>query len=162
VNHVLQWRSVSPEQTLAIGRALGRLLRAGELVALCGALGSGKTQLVKGIADGLGVPPDEPVVSPTFMLVREYAGRLKLYHIDAYRLGRADELVALGLDEMLEDAGGVVAVEWADRVAEVLPASAWWIEMSHVGEQVRGLSIRAPDAVRLESLAGELGSLAKE
>ncbi len=125
-------------------------------MALCGELGAGKTQLVKGIADGLGVPPEEPVVSPTFVLVREYLGRLKLYHIDAYRLSAADELAALGLDEMLEDDRGIVAVEWADRVAQALPPAAWWIDLRHAGEQVREVLVRARKPAQLSALQVEL------
>jgi len=96
----LTWTSRSTAETFAFGQALGGLLQSGDFVALTGQLGAGKTHLVKGLAVGLGVPADEPVVSPTFVLVREYIGRLKLYHIDAYRLGGAAELFALGLEEM--------------------------------------------------------------
>ena len=142
----LTWRSESPEQTRELGAALGRLLHAGELVALSGPLGAGKTQFVKGLALGLGVPADEPVVSPTFVLVREYAGRLKLYHLDAYRLADALELYELGLAEMLADPAGVVALEWADRVPAAVPDQAWRIEFTHAGPQARGLTILAPAA----------------
>ncbi|MBP7746790.1 MAG: tRNA (adenosine(37)-N6)-threonylcarbamoyltransferase complex ATPase subunit type 1 TsaE [Phycisphaerae bacterium] len=131
-----------PGRTLALGRRLGRLLRTGDFLALTGPLGAGKTQLIKGVAAGLGVPTEQPVVSPTFVLVREYVGRLKLYHIDAYRLTGAAELLALGVDEMLAEPGSVVAVEWADRVAEAVPACAAWIELEHAGRTQRRVRIR--------------------
>ena len=155
----IQWQSTSPEQTREFGQALGDLLKPGDAVALCGPLGSGKTQLVKGIAAGLGVPANEPVVSPTFVLIREYAGRLILYHVDAYRLSSAAELFSLGLEELLADPRGVVVIEWADRVPEALPASRWWIEMSHVGEHTRQLAVHVPDEPRRRSLARKLEGL---
>lgn len=153
---VLHWRSDSPERTLAFGRVLGRHLRGGEAVALNGALGAGKTQLVKGLAAGLAVAEDEPVVSPTFVLVREYIGRLRLYHVDAYRLSGAEELLALGLDEMLADPGGVVAVEWADRVPGALPSGAWTVELAHADEQVRELTLHVPDPQRYAAVQHDL------
>lgn len=151
--NVVAWQSESPAQTLKFGRVLGRLVRPGELLALCGPLGSGKTQFVKGLAAGLGVPADERIISPTFVLVREYVGRLRLYHVDAYRLASGGELLDLGLEEMLEDPQGVVAIEWADRAAEVLPAGGWWLELAHSGPRKRGLTLRAPDARRAAAVA---------
>jgi tRNA threonylcarbamoyladenosine biosynthesis protein TsaE len=141
-----EWDSHSEEQTRDVGRRLAERLRGSEFVALSGPLGAGKTQFVKGLAAGLGVPPDEPVVSPTFVLVREYAGRLKLYHIDAYRLRDAAELAALGVEEMRQAADAVVVVEWADRVAEGVPADALWIEFEHVGPGERRIRLGAQQA----------------
>lgn len=146
------WLTHGPAQTLAFGRALAGLLTGGEFLALCGALGAGKTQLVKGLGAGLGVEPTEPIVSPTFVLVREYAGRLKLYHIDAYRLGDAAELFDLGLAEMAADLQAIVAVEWADRVPEAIPVDACRIEMEHAGPSERRILVTWPDAERLARL----------
>ncbi len=151
----LEYASTHPEQTVAIGRCLGEILRGGDFLALCGPLGAGKTQFIKGVAAGLGVPPDEPVVSPTFVLIREYAGRLKLYHIDAYRLSGAGELWALGLEEMAAEPDAVVAVEWADRTPEAIPGDACRIDLEHVGPAERQLRIcwDGPDRLaRLEAL----------
>jgi tRNA threonylcarbamoyladenosine biosynthesis protein TsaE len=134
--------SESPQETLALGRALGQVLRGGDFLALAGPLGAGKTHLVKGIAAGLGVPDDEPVVSPTFVLVREYQGRLKLYHIDAYRLHSAAELLALGIDEITAEPAAAVALEWADRVTGAVPAGACWIDLEHLGLRRRRLCMR--------------------
>ncbi|MEO6058718.1 MAG: tRNA (adenosine(37)-N6)-threonylcarbamoyltransferase complex ATPase subunit type 1 TsaE [Candidatus Limnocylindria bacterium] len=112
-------RSDSPQRTRALGRALGALARPGMLLALIGPLGAGKTELAKGVAEGLGV--GTVVNSPTFVLMNEHLGRMPLYHIDAYRLGDPDEARAAGL---LDDrqAHGVTVVEWADRLIGVLPA----------------------------------------
>jgi len=143
----------SPAQTFALGQALGQILRTGDCLALSGPLGSGKTQFVKGLAAGLGLPDDDLVTSPTFVLVRQYAGRLKLYHIDAYRLRDSAELLALGLEEMLEEPAAVVAVEWADRVVQAVPDRACWIEIEHRGPRCRRVHLSWPEAGRLAGLA---------
>lgn len=129
--------------TFALGEALGRGARGGEVFALTGPLGAGKTQFTKGLAEGLQVPPDEPVVSPTFVLVREYAGRRRLYHLDAYRLGSAEDLLALGFEEMVADGNAVVVVEWADRVAAAIPPGAVWIAFEYAGDG-RRVTLGAP------------------
>lgn len=111
--------SGSPEATRAIGRALGAVAEPGTLVALIGPLGAGKTQLAKGLAEGLGITT--VVNSPTFVLMNEHVGRLRLFHVDAYRLDDpADALDAGLLDD--REAEGVTAVEWADRLSGWLPA----------------------------------------
>jgi tRNA threonylcarbamoyladenosine biosynthesis protein TsaE len=112
-------RSRGPDATRALGRALGHAAAPGTVLALIGELGAGKTQLAKGVADGLGVRG--VVNSPTFVLMNEHAGRLRLYHVDAYRLGDPEEALAAGL---LDDrqADGVVVIEWAERLAGLLPA----------------------------------------
>ncbi len=103
----------SEAETMAVARKLGARLGPGAVVLLYGDLGAGKTAFVRGLAEGLGASPDE-VSSPTFTLIQEYAGRLRLYHVDLYRVERA-EVDDLGLDE-LEAGTGVVAIEWADRL----------------------------------------------
>jgi tRNA threonylcarbamoyladenosine biosynthesis protein TsaE len=112
-------RSDAPEETRALGRALGLAAHAGSLVALIGPLGAGKTELAKGVAEGLGV--SSVVNSPTFVLMNEHAGRLRLFHIDAYRLDDPEEAVAAGLFDDRQ-ASGVAVVEWADRLGDRLPA----------------------------------------
>jgi tRNA threonylcarbamoyladenosine biosynthesis protein TsaE len=124
MTHELQLASGSEDETKAIGAALANLLVPGDVVGLTGDLGAGKTRLVQGAAAALGV--DGPVVSPTFMLVREYEGDVELHHVDAYRLDGPAELEDLGLDSVLNDEA-VVFVEWADRVERVLPSS--WLEL---------------------------------
>lgn len=119
--------SKSVEDTIAAGRKIGASARAGDVFALVGDLGAGKTQLVKGIAHGLGA--DAEVTSPTFTLIHEYAGgRLPLYHFDFYRLESKAEVLRLGIDEYLF-ADGVCVVEWADRFRELMPQSSRWISI---------------------------------
>ena len=116
----------SPDEatTRAIGAGLAGLLGPGDVVGLNGDLGAGKTRLVQGAADALGA--EGPVLSPTFMLVREYDGDPPVHHVDAYRLSGPLELEDLGLEDVLS-ADAVVFVEWADRVAAALPES--WLEL---------------------------------
>ena len=114
-----QITSRSAAETRAVGRALGRAAQPGTLLALTGPLGAGKTQLAKGVAEGLGV--ESVVNSPTFILMNEHDGRLRLFHVDAYRLSDPEEALAAGLlDE--RQAAGVTVVEWADRLDGWLPA----------------------------------------
>jgi len=108
----------SAAQTRAVGRTVGAVLEAGDVVLLAGELGAGKTQLAKGIADGLDVT--DPVVSPTFTIAREYEGRVRMVHVDVYRLDRVQELLDLGLDDAGDDV--VTVVEWGDVAATYLPA----------------------------------------
>jgi tRNA threonylcarbamoyladenosine biosynthesis protein TsaE len=112
--------------TRRVGRTLGRAAVPGTVLALVGPLGAGKTQLAKGVAEGLGVT--SVVNSPTFILMNEHGGRLRLYHIDAYRLADPEEAVAAGLlDERQVD--GVTVIEWADRLEGWLPADRLEIEL---------------------------------
>src|SRR5947209_15941067 len=115
----MEWITRSDEETRAIEEALGRHLESGDVVCLTGPLGAGKTTLAQGIAHGLEV--EDVVNSPTFTLVQEYAGRLPVYHLDVYRLSGPEEAADLALDEMLA-AGGVVMIEWPERIAPALPA----------------------------------------
>ena len=118
--------STSASETRAIGARLGAAAGQGTLVALVGRLGAGKTQLAKGVAEGLGVR--SVVNSPTFILMNEHAGRLRLFHVDAYRLDEPEEALAAGLlDE--RGADGVTVVEWADRLDGWLPAERLDIEI---------------------------------
>jgi tRNA threonylcarbamoyladenosine biosynthesis protein TsaE len=103
----------SPDETRGVGRALGAVMSAGDLVLLSGELGVGKTQLAKGIAEALGI--EEPVVSPSFTITRSYRGRVRLMHVDVYRLDRVQELLDLGLEEDADES--VTVVEWGDVAA---------------------------------------------
>lgn len=111
-------RTTSAAGTRAIGRAIGKAAEPGTFLALVGELGAGKTQLAKGVAEGLGVRG--VVNSPTFVLMNEHVGRLRLFHADAYRLGDPEEAIAAGLIEERE-LGGVTIVEWSDRLEGWLP-----------------------------------------
>ena len=134
--------SDSPETTLSIGRALGRSVEPGLVIALIGPLGAGKTLLVRGIADGLDIADSRLVSSPTFLLIHQYAARLPIYHLDVYRLATPDEFVALGPDEYWEG-DGVCLVEWADRVRRYLPDDRLDIQFAISGTTYRHLDLRA-------------------
>ena len=138
--------SDSPEATREIGRLLGVRLACGHVVALVGPLGSGKTTLVKGIADGAGVAEPRQVNSPTFVIVNEYeagsgSAGLRIYHIDAYRLRSAGDLEALGFDEMCVQ--GAAVLEWADRVEPLLPADRLSITLASIDDCRRRLTCTA-------------------
>lgn len=115
----------------AWGQRLGGLLRAGDLVGLTGPLGAGKTVLAQGIASGLGVT--EPVSSPTFTLVQEYAGRVTVYHLDVYRLRSMDELWDLSFDD-LRATPSVLLIEWPERIAPALPPDRLEITITPDGD----------------------------
>ena len=109
----------SPQKTIELGAEIGRQLRGGEVIALAGPLGSGKTHLIKGIAAGAGAKDRKEVNSPTFVIINEYDGRLHIYHIDAYRINSIAEFEMLGFDDLLSPES-VVVIEWADKVDEVV------------------------------------------
>jgi len=129
-------------ETQALGRLLGGCIAAGQVVALVGPLGAGKTCLVKGVVAGMGLKDTRRVVSPTYLIVKEYEARLHVYHADAYRLEGAADLLALGFEEMCA-AGGVVLIEWADRVSSALPEDHLRITLEPAGETRRRIVIEA-------------------
>ena len=132
-------RSDGPSATRAIGRALGREARPGTFISLIGELGAGKTQLAKGVAEGLEVPT--VVNSPTFVLMNEHAGRLPLYHVDAYRLAHPEEALDAGLVEDRQS-DGVVVLEWADRLDGWLPADRLEITIGGDGDDPSARTLR--------------------
>ena len=138
--HVLE--STDIDTTLALGRCIGRTAQPGDVLALVGPLGAGKTHLVKGVAQGLGIDDPRQVISPTFVLIREYQGRLWLYHFDAYRLSGVGEMYELGCEEYFEGEG-VCVVEWADRVRACLPRRCFEINLSVVGPTHRHIELAA-------------------
>jgi tRNA threonylcarbamoyl adenosine modification protein YjeE len=126
---------------LAFGRRLAARLGAGDCVALSGQLGAGKTILVRGIAEGLGLEDKRMVSSPTFVLVQEYPCRVPVHHVDLYRLpAPAAELSGLGIDEMLER--GVVVIEWAERAGSALPRPRWQIDIEVLSPTARRFRLR--------------------
>jgi len=128
----------SPEETFSLGRKLAGKFRGGETVALMGSLGAGKTVFAKGVACALGVK--EEVLSPTFGIIREYIGRLKLNHFDFYRLGSAEELSEIGFSEYISSSG-VNLIEWAELFPEVLPSDALQIEITPISDWQRKIRI---------------------
>jgi tRNA threonylcarbamoyladenosine biosynthesis protein TsaE len=131
----------SPEETVDLGRRIGRQLRGGEIFAICGPLGSGKTRLIKGVATGTGATDLRSITSPTFVIVNEYKGRLDIYHIDAYRLDSVAQFEMLGFDDFCYPQS-VVLIEWADKIAEAIRGvDAIHIELAHVGEHARTIRL---------------------
>ena len=134
--------SKSPEETIELGQKLGSQLKGGEVVAICGPLGSGKTHLIKGIAAGIGAKDSKSVNSPTFVIVNQYVGRLDIYHIDAYRLNDISEFEMLGFDDFCYPQS-VVLIEWADKVEAALKSIDYIkIELGHSGTTTRTIHIK--------------------
>ena len=133
--------SARPEETQAVGERLGAALEPGDVVALTGELGAGKTCFTQGLARGLGVP--RRAVSPTFVLVNEYRGRMPVHHVDAYRTASMTELLDLGLEEMFAG-DGVTIVEWADKLRPLLPSHAVHVHIAGVGDEPRIIEITRP------------------
>ena len=131
----------SADETHALGRRIGAVLRAGDVVVLGGELGTGKTVFTKGLAIALGIT--EPVVSPTFTVVREYDAPLPLVHVDVYRLDHLQELHDLGFDDLV-GSDAVTVVEWGDRVSAVLPADRLDVHLEPgAGDDDRSVSFEA-------------------
>ena len=119
---------------------MGKYLMAGDIVALIGDLGTGKTQLAKGLARGVGVPEEYCITSPTYTIVNEYQGRIPLYHLDLYRLEGNSDLENIGYEEYFEGRG-VTVIEWAEKITHLLPENRMEIRISHLEDDVRGLEI---------------------
>jgi len=131
----------SVDQTRAIAATIAELMRPGDLVLLAGDLGAGKTSFTQGFGFGLGVTA--PITSPTFTIAQVYEGRLRLHHLDVYRLDQLSEAVDVGLNELLDE-GGVTVIEWGDHILPVLPADFLEIKLSYGEEDDdREVSLRA-------------------
>jgi tRNA threonylcarbamoyladenosine biosynthesis protein TsaE len=131
--------AASAAETQAIAERLGRLLVAGDVLALIGPLGAGKTTFVQGLARGLDVPPNRNVASPTFALVTEHPGRVPLVHADLYRIEREGELTELGLIDAFDRAA--VAIEWLDRFPDAAPSDRLQIEIAFAPNDGRRLTL---------------------
>ncbi len=136
---LLPVESASPDETVALGRRLADVLEPGDVVALYGDLGAGKTHLVKGLCAGLGVPAAS-VSSPTFTLVNEYDGALPVYHFDAYRIERTEEFFELGYETYFFG-DGVCLVEWPERVDALIPDHAIRLQLTHLGGDRRRIEV---------------------
>jgi len=125
------FRTNSAEQTIELGTRIGEKLRPGDILAMRGTLGAGKTTFTKGVARGLGIT--DTVTSPTFTLVSEYQGRLPLFHIDTYRLDGPDDFMDLGVEELL-NGQGVCVIEWSEKIQDILPADHIVITLGYDGD----------------------------
>ena len=144
------FKTENPEETQTLGEKLGKTLKRGDVIALVGALGTGKTCLTQGIARGIGIAPDEVVNSPSYILINEYNGAIPIYHIDLYRLENSEEIAELGLSEYIES-DGICIIEWAERMSDLLPDTCIKIHItladtnaSHSSE-VRELTSQNPE-----------------
>ncbi len=143
-NDVKEIISVSAQQTWEIARSIGEKLRQGDVLALSGELGSGKTCFTGGLARGLGVDEKYQITSPTFTLINEYPARHRLYHFDVYRIKDYDEFENLGYEEYL-GVEGVVVIEWAEKIAKRLPVNTLWITFEYLDEDERKIIIKGPE-----------------
>ncbi len=132
--------SESAAETFDIGLAIGRKAINGDVFALSGELGSGKTCFTHGLARGLGVGSEYAITSPTFTLMNEYSGRCELYHFDVYRLNQTSELDDIGYDECISEKG-VVVIEWAEKIEDVLPEDSVRIKFEYLDEKSRRVVI---------------------
>ena len=145
----MEYITTSPEETEAVGAALGRVLKPGTVLAYTGDLGAGKTAFTRGLAKGLGAT--DRVTSPTYTIVNEYlSGRLPLFHFDMYRLSSADDLWDIGWEDYLER-GGICAVEWSENVEAALEAPLW-VRLTKLDENTRRITIEGGDEVEAISL----------
>jgi tRNA threonylcarbamoyladenosine biosynthesis protein TsaE len=152
------WQATDESDTARLGAAIAAALRTGDVIALNGQLGAGKTRLVQAIAAALGVA-DQSVSSPTFVLIHEYEGRIPLYHVDAYRLRDSDEFLSIGGDEVLAGDRACL-IEWADRIADVLPRDHLRIDITATGDSQRQFAMTAlgqRSAALLGAVRSDLG-----
>ncbi len=142
--------SGSEQDTDRLGALLADVLRGGDIVALNGELGAGKTRLVRAIVRSL-CPADQQVSSPTYVLVQQYEGETPVFHFDAYRLADADEFLELGAEEIFGD-GGICLIEWAERVADALPPASLRIDIQVTGPQSREYQLSGQDGRSIEMI----------
>jgi tRNA threonylcarbamoyladenosine biosynthesis protein TsaE len=143
ISVLVEIQSDSAQQTFAIGFTVGTNAGEGDVFALSGELGAGKTCFTGGLARGLNIGDDYTITSPTFTLVNEYPGRCRLYHFDVYRLNQIGELDDLGFDEYVSGKG-VVVIEWAEKIADALPPDAITIHFTYRDENKRTISFHGP------------------
>jgi len=133
--------SNSEQETVSLGEKLGRQLKPGDVLGLVGELGTGKTTLTKGIASGLGIKRGQDISSPSFVLIKEYAGKIPLYHFDLYRLDKIKDVEYLGVEEYLFDQG-VCVIEWAEKMKMLLP-DYLQVDLAVKGENKREIKFSA-------------------
>ncbi len=148
-------QSKSASETVRLGKNIGGRLLPGDVVALVGELGAGKTQFIKGLAAGAGIRNPTYIASPSFTLINEYPGRITFYHIDLFRLGKEKEAEDLGLEEYFQGEG-ITAIEWADKIPSLLPKELLLIRIVYTGRNTRSLEIIGKGK-RYEEFVNELG-----
>ncbi len=141
----LTLQTESVEETRKAARVLAGMLSLPAVVALSGQLGAGKTQFVKGLGEGLGLDPQK-ICSATFVLIAEYGEEPRLVHIDAYRLGKPEELENIGFQELVEDPHTLVAIEWAEKIAALLPPDHLNVHLEILDDHRRRITLTAPSS----------------
>ncbi len=149
------FQTQSTSETIRIGKIIGSLFLSGDVVALVGELGTGKTQLIKGLAEGVGFGNPTYISSPSFTLINEYTGKVPFYHIDLFRLKSEKEAEELGLEEYFQG-GGITAVEWADKIPSLLPHEMLWVHIRYTGKHTRSFEIIAKGK-RFEEILNKCG-----
>ncbi len=142
IRRQFQITTLTPDETQKLGKTIGKWIEHPLVIGLTGDLGSGKTAFVQGLAEGLEVPGEYYITSPTFTLINEYPGRFPLFHIDLYRLDGISDLEDIGLDELLYDQA-VIAIEWAEKISDVLPAEHLTMTFEITDDDYRRISLIA-------------------
>jgi tRNA threonylcarbamoyladenosine biosynthesis protein TsaE len=155
-NSKIQIITYNANETSAVGRSIGKKLGDGDIMALSGELGSGKTCFTGGLARGLGVNENYQITSPTFTLINEYPAKCKLYHFDVYRLSGYSDLEDLGYEEYFSGKG-VVVIEWAEKIAKIIPQTAIFINFEYIDENKRIITIKGLDS-RLKELCADINT----
>jgi tRNA threonylcarbamoyladenosine biosynthesis protein TsaE len=140
LRHKVAIQTKSASETIQIGKSIGSRLLPGDVVALVGELGAGKTQFIKGLTAGVGIGNPTYISSPSFTLINEYSGKIPFYHVDLFRLEREKDAEALGLEDYFQG-GGVTAIEWADKIPSFLPTELLLIHIAYTGKNTRSLEI---------------------
>ena len=135
---MLTFTTSSAEETIELGKKIGKLLKKGDIIAMQGTLAAGKTTITKGIAQALGIT--ETITSPTFCLISEYEGTIPLYHMDVYRLDGTEDFINLGTDDMLYG-DGVSIIEWSEKIMEELPSSTIILKITPLEDGKRLIEI---------------------
>jgi len=134
--------SRSAEETVAFAKKIAKGLNPGDVIALQGNLGSGKTTFVKGIALGLGIEDAAQVKSPTFVVMHMYKTLVPLYHFDLYRFEETSELEAIGFEDFIHDSRAISCIEWAEKAGREIPSDAYRIRIDHLRENMRRIVVR--------------------
>ena len=142
ISRQFQITTLTPDETQKLGKTIGKWIEHPLVIGLTGDLGSGKTAFVQGLAEGLEVPGDYYITSPTFTLINEYPGRFPLFHIDLYRLDGISDLEDIGLDELLYGQA-VIAIEWAEKISDGLPAEHLTMTFEITDDDYRRISLIA-------------------
>jgi tRNA threonylcarbamoyladenosine biosynthesis protein TsaE len=145
-NKNLELRTNSEAETRRLGEIIGRSLDQGDFVALIGDLGSGKTCMTKGMAKSLGVPDQYEITSPTFTIINEYPGAVTFWHVDAYRLESSRDMIDAGFEDFF-GSGGVVVIEWAEKILDILPPNTLFVTFEYVDETTRDVTISGRDSI---------------